>query len=232
MKVILTVDLEPDCPPYLHTFRGMETGADLLLQLLADENIPATFFTTGEVARRFPEVLTRLVAAGHELGGHGDTHRDFTRLTAAEAEAEIAVSSQILRCFAPVTAFRAPYLTFPEHYLPMLVAHGYQIDASQATYKLAYYRPSAPAPLKRVAASVTSSVLRLPDAIRRPWLACLSSPVVLFVHPWEFVDLRHENLRLDCRFNTGPSALTALQTVIRWFKQKGAEFCPISQVVY
>ena len=230
MQVILTVDLEPDCPPYRHTFRGMETGADLLLQLLADEGVPATFFSTGEVARRFPTVLTRLVAAGHELGGHGDTHRDFTRLTAAEATAEIAVSSQSLRRFAPVTAFRAPYLKFPERYLPLLVAHGYQIDASQAKYKLAYYRPSAPAPLKRLAASVTSSVLRLPDAIRRPWLARLASPVVLFVHPWEFVDLRNEQLRLDCRFNTGPPALAALQTVIRWFKQQGAGFCTISQL--
>ena len=230
MKVVLTVDLEPDCPPYLHTFRGMETGAALLLQLLADEGVPATCFSTGEVARRFPAVLTRLVAAGHELGGHGDTHRDFTRLTAAEAEAEIAVSSQSLRRFAPVTAFRAPYLKFPERYLPLLVAHGYQIDASQAKYKLAYYRPSAPAPLKRIAASVTSSVLRLPDALRRPWLARLASPVVLFVHPWEFVDLRNEQLRLDCRFNTGPPALAALQTVIRWVKQQGAEFCTISQL--
>ncbi len=229
MQVLLTVDLEPDCPPYLHTFRGMETGAALLLQLLADEGVPATFFTTGEVARRFPAVLTRLVAAGHELGGHGDTHRDFTRLTVAEATAEIAVSSQSLRRFAPVTAFRAPYLKFPERYLPLLVAHGYQIDASQAKYKLAYYRSSAPAPLKRIAASVTSSVLRLPDALRRPWLARLASPVVLFVHPWEFVDLRNEQLRLDCRFNTGPPALAALQTVIRWFKQQGAGFCTISQ---
>lgn len=228
MDLYLTVDLEPDCPPYLHTFRGMETGADLLLDLFATEQIPATFFTTGDVARRYPEVIQRLVAQGHELGGHGESHRAFTRLSPAEAKTEIATSSATLRQFAPVTAFRAPYLLFPERYLQLLIDHGYRIDASQAKYKLDYYRSSPPTPLQRLPASTTSSVLRLPAAIRNPWLDRLRSPVVLFVHPWEFVDLRNERLRLDCRFRTGQPALDDLRAVIAFFQRKGARFQRIS----
>jgi hypothetical protein len=75
-----------------------------------------------------------------------------------------------------------------------------------------------------VAASATSSVLRLPRVVRAAYLAALASPVVLFVHPWEFVDLRRERLRLDCRFKTGDIALGCVRDVLRSFKRRGAEF--------
>lgn len=231
MKVALTVDLEPDCPPYLTTFRGMERGAPDLLALLAAAGIPATFFATGLVARRYPATMARIVAAGHELGCHGDTHRAFTRLSRTEAETEIAHSSASLRRFAPVTAFRAPYLQFPDAYVPLLEQHGYRIDASQARYKLSALRTPAPSRLHRLPTSITSSALRLPDLIRRPWLDRLASPVVLFVHPWEFVDLRREKLRLDCRFRTGKLALDDLRAVVDFFKQKGAQFTTISEAL-
>ena len=71
---------------------------------------------------------------------------------------------------------------------------------------------------------MTSSVLRLPAAIRDPWLLRLASPVVLFVHPWEFVDLTRERLRLDCRFRTGDPALRALREVVALFRRGGARF--------
>src|SRR2546430_17215472 len=64
------------------------------------------------------------------------------------------------------------------------------LDSSQARYKLAYYRSPRPKGIRRVPASVTSSVLRLPRPMRAAYLGTLSSPIVLFVHPWEFVDLR------------------------------------------
>jgi hypothetical protein len=68
---------------------------------------------------------------------------------------------------------------------------------------------------------MTSSVLRLPRAIRDPWLLSLRDPVVLFVHPWEFVDLTQERLRLDCRFRTGAIALQCLREVIQLFQRRG-----------
>jgi hypothetical protein len=56
---------------------------------------------------------------------------------------------------------------------------------------------------------MTSSVLRLPAFVRDPWLAALRDPVVLFVHPWEFVDLTRERLRYDCRFRRATSRCAA-----------------------
>ncbi|HTJ22008.1 MAG TPA: polysaccharide deacetylase family protein [Gemmatimonadaceae bacterium] len=228
--VAFTVDVEPDCPPYLTGFRGIEHGMPRLLDLLADERVPATFFTTGEVASRFPEVVARIVRDGHELASHGMTHRAFTTLEIGEARHEIEESATILRRSASVTSFRAPYLQFPPTYLPLLEQAGFTLDSSQAKYKAAYYRERATTSLARVPASVTSSVLRLPRVVRGAYLAALSNPVVLFVHPWEFVDLRKEQLRIDCRFRTGEAALDCVRTVLRGYKARGARFARMAEL--
>jgi hypothetical protein len=106
----------------------------------------------------------------------------------------------------------------------MLDDAGFSLDSSQAKYKLAYYRKRVPARLTRVPASVTSSVLRLPSLVRGAYLGALSTPIVLFVHPWEFVDLRREKLRLDCRFKTGDIALRCVSDVLTAYTEKGAQF--------
>lgn len=222
--VCITVDMEPDCPPYLWTWRGITEGAPRLLELFAAEGVPATCFTTGQVAERFPEVVAGLVDSGHELACHGVTHTAFPDLDEAQAKWEIESSAETLRRFAPVTSFRAPYLRFPDAYLRLLEQAGFLLDSSQAKYKRSYYGRAAATSLARIPASMTSSVLRLPPAIRDPWLLALSDPVVLFVHPWEFVDLTRERLRLDCRFRTGLPALGDLRDVIRLFAARGARF--------
>jgi peptidoglycan-N-acetylglucosamine deacetylase len=85
--------------------------------------------------------------------------------------------------------------------------------------------------LTRIAASMTSSVLRLPRWVRDPWLLSLADPVVLFVHPWEFVDLTGERLRYDCRFRTGDTALRCLRDVIALFQSRGDTFLSMRELV-
>jgi peptidoglycan/xylan/chitin deacetylase (PgdA/CDA1 family) len=231
LRVALTVDFEPDCPPYLSsTFRGIEHGAPRLLELFAGTGVRATYFTTSEVAERYPAAVRALLDAGHELGCHGVTHTAFDRMDEATARWEIEQSSRVLRAFAPVTSFRAPYLRFPEAYVPLLEQSAFTLDSSLAKYKRAYRAPRRPTTLARISASMTSSVLRLPALVRDPWLAALRDPVVLFVHPWEFVDLTRERLRYDCRFRTGDVALRCLREVIDAFARRGAEFVPMREL--
>jgi peptidoglycan/xylan/chitin deacetylase (PgdA/CDA1 family) len=222
--VAFTIDLEPDCPPFLRGYRGIEHGLPRLLDLLRELEVPATFFTTGEVAERYPQAVARVVEHGHELACHGMSHTAFTSLDRGAARDEITRSAEILRAFGTVTSFRAPYLRFPDAYLDLLEASDFALDSSQAKYKAAYYKSRARSSIRRVPASVTSSVLRLPSAVRRAYLAALSDPVVLFVHPWEFVDLRREKLRLDCRFKTGDIALTCVRDVLESYASRGARF--------
>lgn len=222
--VAFTVDLEPDCPPFLSGFRGVEHGLPALLDALSELGIPATFFTTGEVARRFPASVESVVAAGHELACHGMTHTAFTTLDRESARDEIVESAAILRRFDRVTSFRAPYLQFPDAYVDILEENDFALDSSHAKYKLAYYRSRTRTTLRRIPASATSSVLRLPRAIRSAYLGALSNPIVLFVHPWEFVDLRREKLRLDCRFKTGDIALACVREVLESYAARDARF--------
>jgi peptidoglycan/xylan/chitin deacetylase (PgdA/CDA1 family) len=232
LRVAVTVDFEPDCPPWLTSgYRGVCEGGPALLDLLGSAGVAATYFTTGDVAERFPDAVREVVRAGHELGSHGVTHAPFDRMTDGAAREEIHRSVATLREFSAVTAFRAPYLRFPERLLPELVNAGITVDCSLAKYKASYLRRSRTPPLRRIAASVTSSVLRLPRRVREPWLRLLSDPVVLFVHPWEFVDLTAAPIRYDCRFNTGATALTSLRDVLAQFSARGAHFVTIRDLV-
>ena len=236
LTVAFTVDVEPDCPPFLTSVWGIERGLPALLDLLASEGVHATFFTTGEIAARFPLIVERLVVEGHELACHGQTHTAFTELDTQAARDEIERAAAILRRFAPVTSFRAPYLRFPARYVELLVQTGFTLDSSQAKYKAQYYVRSGKREreegagggctngIVRIPASVTSSVLRLPRALRAAYLGMLSSPAVLFVHPWEFVDLRRERIRIDCRFRTGATALACVRDVLRSYARRGGRF--------
>jgi peptidoglycan/xylan/chitin deacetylase (PgdA/CDA1 family) len=200
-----------------------------LLAVLAEEGVPATFFTTGDVARRNPDVVSGVVSQGHELASHGMTHRAFTTMTRDEARDEIEQAAAVLRRFAPVTSFRAPYLRFPSEYVGLLAESGFLVDSSTAKYKRGAGREARGAgDIRRIPASVTSSVLRLPRLLREAYLRSLASPVVLFVHPWEFVDLRREQLRIDCRFRTGEVGLACVRDVLRTLAQRGARFHTIA----
>lgn len=224
-----TVDLEPDCPPFLWTWRGVEEGMPRLLAMLASLDVRATFFTTGAVAERFPAVVRRVVDGGHELACHGMSHSAFDRMTTDEARREITESVRILRDFAPVTSFRAPYLRFPDAYLPLLVDAGFTLDSSSARYKRG--GRGGITGLTRIPASITSSALRAWDLIRWPWLRALREPIVLFVHPWEFVDLTAERLRWDCRLRTGDPALVRTREVLADFLRRGTTFHAMRDLV-
>lgn len=219
-----TVDVEPDCPPYLWTWRGITEGMPKLLALLDDLGAKATFFTTGATAERFPDMVGDLVARGHELACHGYSHVNFKLMPDDMALGEITRTNAILRAYGDVTSFRAPYLSMPERHMPMLADQGFIIDASRGAYKWNAPRSTDPRAPLRLEASATSSVLRLPRIWRNPRFSMLSGPVTLFVHPWEFVDLTQSGIRYDCRFRTGDAALSRLRTALEWFIARGYRF--------
>jgi peptidoglycan/xylan/chitin deacetylase (PgdA/CDA1 family) len=230
MRVFITVDIEEDCPPFAKTCRGMEEGMPKLLGLLKETNIPATFFTTAEIADEYPDVINRVVASGHELGCHGSRHIRLDRATSEVVRQEITDAAGVLRRFYKVTSFRAPYLQFPRRHLKILADHGFRLDSSEAKHKNPFVRSYIRDGIVCVPVSTTSVVLRMPALIRNSILSCLSDPVVLFVHPWEYVNLQKERLRIDCKFRTGDIALDALRETIGFFKDRGAAFLRMEEL--
>ncbi|HEY6894236.1 MAG TPA: polysaccharide deacetylase family protein [Rhodanobacteraceae bacterium] len=224
MTVYFTVDVEEDCPPFLNTWRGIEEGLPRLLDVLADEQVRATLFTTGEVARRYPDAVRSASAAGHELGCHSNAHGRYRSMSRQQADADVAAATTALRELAPVTSFRAPYLQFPREYVGLLADHGYAVDSSEGRHKRFGVSVHRECGVLRVPASVSSLTLRWPWSVRNALFAHLAEPIVLFCHPWEFVDLRHAPLRWDCRIGTGDRALASVRSAIRYFKAQGAAF--------
>ena len=56
-------------------------------ELLARHDARCTFFTVGDVARRYPSLVRDLAAAGHEIACHGSDHVPLDRLDRVETAA-------------------------------------------------------------------------------------------------------------------------------------------------
>jgi len=224
MMVSITFDVEHDCPPYLSTTRGMEEGLPRLLDLMNEKGIKATFFFTAEMAKRFPELVKRVVDEGHELGSHNNNHERLDKVSREEGRRLIEKSLEVLREYGDVVSFRAPNLQFPIYYYEVLRENGVLVDSSKATYK--GYRGGVGFinGVLEVPASTTSSVIRLPWRIQRLIHSRLKEPRVYFAHPWEFVPMQKEKIRWDCRFNTGDKAIELLGRMIDHYKREGARF--------
>lgn len=52
----------------------VEANVDRILDLFAHNGIKGTFFTLGWIAKRYPDMVRRIVAGGHELASHGTAH--------------------------------------------------------------------------------------------------------------------------------------------------------------
>jgi peptidoglycan/xylan/chitin deacetylase (PgdA/CDA1 family) len=84
--VALTFDDGPD-----------PAGTPPVLRALGEAGVPATFFMLGEHARAHPGLTAEVIAAGHEVALHGDTHRRADRLDPGEAREDVLRGAATLR---------------------------------------------------------------------------------------------------------------------------------------
>jgi len=107
----------------------------LLLDLLARFGARGTFFTLGWIAARYPEIVQRIAAAGHEIGSHGWSHRRVTGLSPSDFRDEVRRSKAVLEDLIgrPVLGFRAPNFSIGprnEWAFDVLIEEGYSYDSS------------------------------------------------------------------------------------------------------
>ncbi len=60
-----------------------------LLEGLAERDVQATFFLCGYRLEQYPKLAREIVAAGHEVGVHGYSHKSMCAMTAGELSREI-----------------------------------------------------------------------------------------------------------------------------------------------
>ena len=89
----------------------IDTVVDSLIDVLRAHDARATFFLTGRELAAAPEAGAKLVAAGHELGNHSDTHRRLIFVTPGRVRDEVERTDSLLRAAGergPIS-FRPPY---------------------------------------------------------------------------------------------------------------------------
>src|SRR5579864_9494638 len=99
-QMALTFDDGPNDP---HTMR--------LLDVLARYNAKATFFLIGKYVRQRPDIARAILAAGHEIGNHTDSHPNLILVSAARLRQELESCNKSLEdaLGKRVTLFRPPF---------------------------------------------------------------------------------------------------------------------------
>jgi len=86
-------------------------GTPAVLEILAQREVPATFFLVGEQVRRNPHLARQILDAGHEIGLHCDRHRNLLRLTPRQVRVDLDRAQHTIEqaTGAAIGCYRPPY---------------------------------------------------------------------------------------------------------------------------
>ncbi len=74
----------------------VQNNTQHILDVFAEHNVKATFFTLGWVAERYPELVKRIVNEGHELASHGYEHIRVTEQTPEQFRVDVRKTKKLL----------------------------------------------------------------------------------------------------------------------------------------
>lgn len=221
-----------------------KVGTGIILDILKEYNIKATFFCTVAFARNALDIMERIVQEGHEVASHGYYHSTFKKtdlLTSKEAlEAMTGV---------PVKGFRMARM----HFIEPLDVHlaGYTYNSSiNPTYlpgRYNYFRKPrtyfAEHNVLQIPASVTP-LCRIPLF----WLTFRNIPFRLYMwltkmthwkdkyiniyfHPWEFMDIADKKYGLPVYIvnNSGNKMRERFKAYLNMLMENGFDFCTFSE---
>jgi polysaccharide deacetylase family protein (PEP-CTERM system associated) len=88
----------------------IERNMDVILAMFSEHKVRATFFTLGWIAQRYPGIVRRIVAEGHELASHGYAHQRASDQSRDEFFQDIVRAKGLLEDIGgvKVVGYRAP----------------------------------------------------------------------------------------------------------------------------
>jgi|SRR5215217_1511282 len=215
-------------------------GTNIILTLLADAGIKATFFCTANYAIHKSDVIRQIVDAGHELASHGYYHSDFKVEHLRESKLKLEELSG-----AEVTGFRMAR---------MMPVDEKEIQKAGYTYNSSINPTFIPGRYNNFDKPRTwffdEGVLQIPASvsplIRWPlfWLSFHNLPMSvicfmagatyrkdgylnLYFHPWEFTDLKQPEKYGFPGYvskNSGDAFTKRIKDFITWAQRKGYKF--------
>ena len=192
----------------------VERNMDRILALLSAGGVQATFFTLGWIAERYPQLVRRIVAEGHELASHGHGHERASDLSPDAFRNDIVRAKKTLEDLGGVAVqgYRAPSFSIGEGNLwafDCLQETGHRYSSSIYPIKHDHYgMPDAPRfahPVRPGLLEIPVTTLRLrgrnlpssgggyfrlmPYALSRWMIRRFNTqerqPAIFYFHPWE-----------------------------------------------
>jgi polysaccharide deacetylase family protein (PEP-CTERM system associated) len=192
----------------------VERNIGRLLALFEQRGARATFFTLGWIAERYPALVREIVAAGHELASHGQSHLRASEQSRADFRSDIEGARKKLEDIggAAVRGYRAPSFSIGKANLwafECIAEAGYVYSSSVYPVRHDHYgMPDAP----RFAYRTHNGLLELPITTTRVFARNLPAggggyfrllpyrasrwaiervnrvdrqPAIFYFHPWE-----------------------------------------------
>ena len=185
------------------------------LEILALQNVRATFFLLCYEAERYPEMVREIAEAGHEIGSHGYSHQLAYTQSEAVFRDDVARSRKLLQDLSgqDVLSYRAPSFSIGRK-TPwahrVLVEEGYRYDSSVFPIRHDLYGdPDAPVEIHTIETE-SGPIIEFPPTVVRlfgrniptggggyfrifPWWLTRrmlsrvnqTRPFVFYIHPWE-----------------------------------------------
>jgi len=247
--VIITVDTERDVPPLLNTYRGIDEGVPILLDLFDQYDVNATFLVTGNVALMRPETI-KTISQHHEVGNHSLYHVQPLYTLSFESKClRIEESTRILEDLTgkEITSFRAPGHSCDTELLKVLQNNGYLVEASAYKGDSYPYHPSE----EDWESEGDMDILRVPVSnapdyfysffyFEESWIDAYEyvllqqaekdiKVVVIGIHPWELCDLELDEANAATERICGEETLGKLTELLEYLKDKDIEYITLSQ---
>lgn len=192
----------------------VESNIDKILQLLSNNNAKATFFTLGWIAKRYPEMVRKIISEGHEMASHGFNHDRVSDLSAEAFFQDVSRTKKLLEDIGgqAVLGYRAPSFSIGKNNLwaleilektghlysssiyPVKHDHYGTPDAPRFTYKvgktLVEIPPTTLRLLDRNIPASGGGYFRLYPYFLSKWMIERinnhdKKPAVFYFHPWE-----------------------------------------------
>ncbi|MEU8226660.1 polysaccharide deacetylase [Kribbella sp. NPDC048915] len=114
-----------------HQAYGPRVGVPRILRMLADLDVRATFFVPGATADTWPDVVTSIVEAGHEVAHHSYSHRRLVDLAPDEEIADLERGLEALgRLGIKPAGHRSPLSSPSERTASLLAGYGFQYEST------------------------------------------------------------------------------------------------------
>jgi hypothetical protein len=219
-------------------------GTKIVLDLLKENDIKATFFSTATFALNAPDLIKRICSEGHELASHGYFHSQFQEDHLASSKVKLQeISGQPINGFRmarmmPVSndAISKAGYTYNSSLNPVFIPGRYNNFFKPRSI----YQENG---LTQLPASATP-IIRIPLF----WLSFHNFPLWfyksicsramkadqylnIYFHPWEFIDLTNPDYGLPsfASKNSGNDMVNRFQDLISWMKKEEYEFNNINQ---